>query len=540
MNQYTMGEKIRKYRLNKGITQDALAAELHVSSQAVSKWENGQNTPDISLLIPLSRLLEVSVNDLLGGDRKHEFEQRLMDAENFNDELALLVVYEALKEFPDDEFFLYQRANYEYKLATRNGAQRGSSLRYISKAIHHSEKLVEKFPDNDNYKSLLAHSYFAIGEKTKALQATCSIDDKETRDHCVESFSNPNEVRLLRQKRIQVLMSQLIFQLGKYNTRESIDVAYTLADAMLGDDRSMRCFYLWRVYLIDALWHLDNGNIDLYNVKLTQAYECVKELDLFGVDDISCRAKIFDGLSISQIQRSQASVKEFLYEFLYQPRLLHPASIDLRCRIVQESINCHVLNKFFWERYYQFCKDFICKGDYFSNYSTGWHITDEEFKQKMDFIASKENAYLYLKENEKNEVEQLISTGQMRGYVASVGDKFFAFCHCGNKESFKQYGFKELSFSDSPSGAKILSIVEILIADLFKGCGLVKKLLSYTLEQAKKNGYTHAEVYPLERMHDDKEYFKELLECYQNAGFTLVIDRSNETDGINYLMRKEL
>ena len=52
--------------------------------------------------------------------------------------------------------------------------------------------------------------------------------------------------------------------------------------------------------------------------------------------------------------------------------------------------------------------------------------------------------------------------------------------------------------------------------------------------------YTHAEVYPLERMHDDKEYFKELLECYQNAGFSVVIDRSNETDGIYYLMRKEL
>ena len=41
MQEKLIGEKIREYRLKKGMTQDALAAELHVSSQAVSKWETG-------------------------------------------------------------------------------------------------------------------------------------------------------------------------------------------------------------------------------------------------------------------------------------------------------------------------------------------------------------------------------------------------------------------------------------------------------------------------------------------------------------------
>ena len=57
MQEKTIGEKIREYRQKQGLTQDALAAELHVSSQAVSKWENGQTMPDISLLLPLSRFL---------------------------------------------------------------------------------------------------------------------------------------------------------------------------------------------------------------------------------------------------------------------------------------------------------------------------------------------------------------------------------------------------------------------------------------------------------------------------------------------------
>ncbi len=41
MQEKTIGEKIREYRQKQGLTQDALATELHVSSQAVSKWENG-------------------------------------------------------------------------------------------------------------------------------------------------------------------------------------------------------------------------------------------------------------------------------------------------------------------------------------------------------------------------------------------------------------------------------------------------------------------------------------------------------------------
>ena len=64
MQEKSIGEKIREYRLKKGMTQDALAAELHVSSQAVSKWETGQTMPDISLLLPLSRVLKIGVNEL--------------------------------------------------------------------------------------------------------------------------------------------------------------------------------------------------------------------------------------------------------------------------------------------------------------------------------------------------------------------------------------------------------------------------------------------------------------------------------------------
>lgn len=63
----TLGRRIARLRLSKTATQERLAKELNVSPQAVSKWENDINYPDISLLPDLARFLGVSVDELLSG-----------------------------------------------------------------------------------------------------------------------------------------------------------------------------------------------------------------------------------------------------------------------------------------------------------------------------------------------------------------------------------------------------------------------------------------------------------------------------------------
>ena len=63
----TLGRRIARLRLAKTATQERLAKELNVSPQAVSKWENDINYPDISLLPDLARFLGVSVDELLSG-----------------------------------------------------------------------------------------------------------------------------------------------------------------------------------------------------------------------------------------------------------------------------------------------------------------------------------------------------------------------------------------------------------------------------------------------------------------------------------------
>lgn len=69
MNQQKLGNFISKLRKEKGLTQQDLANELNLTDKAISKWERGLSCPDISLLIPLSEILEVSVNELLLGEK---------------------------------------------------------------------------------------------------------------------------------------------------------------------------------------------------------------------------------------------------------------------------------------------------------------------------------------------------------------------------------------------------------------------------------------------------------------------------------------
>lgn len=63
------GKFISEKRKAINLTQKELADKLHVTDKAVSKWERGLSFPDISILIPLAEILNISLYDLLkGGD----------------------------------------------------------------------------------------------------------------------------------------------------------------------------------------------------------------------------------------------------------------------------------------------------------------------------------------------------------------------------------------------------------------------------------------------------------------------------------------
>ena len=66
------GEFICESRKKLGMSQRELANKLNITDKAVSKWERGLSFPDISMLIPISEALGISLYDILTGGKNNE------------------------------------------------------------------------------------------------------------------------------------------------------------------------------------------------------------------------------------------------------------------------------------------------------------------------------------------------------------------------------------------------------------------------------------------------------------------------------------
>lgn len=72
MNPKKIGSFLKELRKAKGITQEEFAENLNVSGRTVSRWETGTNMPDISLLIEIAEFFDVSIPEIINGERKSE------------------------------------------------------------------------------------------------------------------------------------------------------------------------------------------------------------------------------------------------------------------------------------------------------------------------------------------------------------------------------------------------------------------------------------------------------------------------------------
>ena len=69
MDQIAIGKFIAEERKRKGYTQKQLSEKLEISDKTVSKWERGNGFPEVSLLLPLCKELDITVNELLSGEQ---------------------------------------------------------------------------------------------------------------------------------------------------------------------------------------------------------------------------------------------------------------------------------------------------------------------------------------------------------------------------------------------------------------------------------------------------------------------------------------
>lgn len=167
-----IGLKIRELRKKRGMTQEELASHLNVSSKAVSKWENGNAYPDITLIPSIASVFEVSTDNLFGihdnieNERTKELRveySRL--CQNGDNKGRVALMREALSEYPHNYEFMNNLARSLFRAANSRGC--------LDEAISLCKTVI--LNSNDEFIrcsaiQTISRAYSYIGEKELALK----------------------------------------------------------------------------------------------------------------------------------------------------------------------------------------------------------------------------------------------------------------------------------------------------------------------------------------------------------------------------------
>lgn len=124
----TMGQVIRRLRKGHDITQEELADALGVTAQAVSKWENDVGIPDVSLLVPLANLFDVSIDTLFS----REGQSTDVQVSNFLEELEqknlteikkFEILSEELRKYPNHPDLIKSIVRTAFLIVSRNNSE---------------------------------------------------------------------------------------------------------------------------------------------------------------------------------------------------------------------------------------------------------------------------------------------------------------------------------------------------------------------------------------------------------------------------------
>lgn len=146
-----IGLRIKSLRKKKDLTQEKLAEYLGVSFQAVSKWETGVASPDLSMIVPLARLLGCSTDELFGlvdaseDPRKNELRTLYIQTQQTGDlKTRYDIASTAVKEYPGEFEFLYWLGDAEWMYAVDFCEKNSSEKKmHLEKAIDCLTRVIE-------------------------------------------------------------------------------------------------------------------------------------------------------------------------------------------------------------------------------------------------------------------------------------------------------------------------------------------------------------------------------------------------------------
>lgn len=146
-----LGQNIMRFRKERGFTQEQLANLLNVSVSAVSKWELGNNRPDLELLPGLAEIFQISIDSLLGYEKSYKSVDKTIDKINVLLEkeqykAAIEEAMEVLQRYPNDARINEIIADSYYSICFSVNESEGKKEN-IEKAIYYYERSIELFDE---------------------------------------------------------------------------------------------------------------------------------------------------------------------------------------------------------------------------------------------------------------------------------------------------------------------------------------------------------------------------------------------------------
>ena len=212
-----ISEVIRKYRKAKGLTQEEMASYLGVSTSAVNKWENGNTMPDLTLIAPIARLLDVSLNELLSFQEElteKEVEKLIKEAEqkflteDYND--VFIWIKEQVKRYPNsDSLILGLIAQLEGNRLMK-GLQEDEQVdmfivRWYEHLLKSNDETIKMVSANALY-----HHYFRKNQYEQAEQCLSffSIQNPERKRKLAELYEKKGDLEKAYQTYEEILMAE--------------------------------------------------------------------------------------------------------------------------------------------------------------------------------------------------------------------------------------------------------------------------------------------------------------------------------------------
>ncbi len=297
----TIGQKIKELRVKNNLTQEKLAGLLCISFQAVSKWETDTATPDISMIAPLTKVFQVSadellcINDILEDGRYNELLAAYDQTYKTEDYAKRQEICEAaVREYPGDMKFLLNLAwvvsnrSFEYKNQDEYVAQQEKAIKLFDSVIKNCGDEVLRSDAIVGITQLLGWRgrYDEAKKYVELLPKTVS----KTRESVWENCLFGEELIHFKQERIKSNLEGILWELSLLPTGEVYtDLIETLIQTMIPDGNYIEfhhsLFYAYERSVNHELRTQKSPNTDIVFKWLEKMLEAARQYDMILFDN---------------------------------------------------------------------------------------------------------------------------------------------------------------------------------------------------------------------------------------------------------------